>query len=219
MPIDLTDELLARSGELAQGVDMGGGNKTASDQTVRMQVNHPVGVLAVALAARQILDLGWIRKGQLELTLQGPPHALPVASRGFHHHVPHLVASQPGRQLRELARGRTVGATLASNAAGILNPNGRCENVLPKVQSCAARIDHMHTNTLRALARDPICRLPKTGKRARSSRCRLLRKMRIPSARVCSQALRFAAAPLIGAPRIPGHTWSRVHRHHCYSDL
>src|SRR5262249_49504072 len=141
-----------------------------------MEVNHPVGVPAVALAARQILDLGRIRKGQLKLTLQSPPHALPVTSRGFHHHVPHLVASQPGRQLRELARGRTVGATLASNAACILNPNGRRENVLPKVQSCAARIDHMHTNTLRALARDPICGLPKTGKRARGSRCRLLPK-------------------------------------------
>src|SRR5262249_50792081 len=186
MPSDLTYELLACSCELAQRVDVGRGNKTASDQTVRMEVNHPVGVPAVALATRQVLDLSRIRKSQLEFTLQGPPHTLPITPRGFHHHMPHLVASQPRSQLRELARGRTVGATLASNAPCILNTNGRYENVLPKVQSCAARIDHMHTNTLRALARDPICGLPKTGKRARSSRCRFLQRMRIPSAGVCS---------------------------------
>jgi hypothetical protein len=54
---DLAHELLPRTRELAQGVDVGRGNETASDQTVSVQVNQPVGVLPVALAARQILDL------------------------------------------------------------------------------------------------------------------------------------------------------------------
>jgi len=59
----------------------------------------------------------------------------------------------------------------------------------------------------------------KTGKRARGSQSRLSVSIADTLRQGTDRGPRFAAAPLAGALRVPGHTRSRATTHHCCADL
>ena len=62
VPGDLTDQLLARSREIAERLNGRGRHETAADQAVREEIRDPRRIVHVALAPRHIADVhrvGW----------------------------------------------------------------------------------------------------------------------------------------------------------------
>lgn len=90
--VDLAHELLAGARELTQGPDFRRGYEAAPDEPMGVKVDHPRGIVDVALVTGQVLDVSRIGQRQLEPALQYVPHGLPVASRCFHDHVGHPFA-------------------------------------------------------------------------------------------------------------------------------
>ncbi len=64
-----------------------GRNETAAHQILQRTLRYPLGILHVALAARQLLDEIGIDKLQMEMRLKHSPDGNPIDCRALHRHL------------------------------------------------------------------------------------------------------------------------------------
>jgi hypothetical protein len=75
---DLAHELLARPGEIPKLLDRRRRNEAAADQAMGQEIRDPHGVVHVALAARDVADVGGVSEHQGKAPLEHVPDRLPI---------------------------------------------------------------------------------------------------------------------------------------------
>jgi hypothetical protein len=109
VPGDLTHQLFACPGEIAEFLDRRRRHETAANQPVCQQIRDPRRIIHVALASRDIADVHRVGEDEREVGFQHMPHRLPVDAGGFHAHVG---TSKRGEPWVEVEQPRVVVGTV-----------------------------------------------------------------------------------------------------------
>ncbi len=141
---DLAHELLARPGEIPKLLDRRRRNEAAADQAMGQEIRDPRGVVHVALAARDVADVGGVSEHQGKAPLEHVPDRLPIHARRLHRDVRAAVLREPIAQLLQPLGRRLERLDVLSHALLRDQSGARDHRLLVYVQPCATRIQNLH---------------------------------------------------------------------------
>ena len=145
----VTDQLLARAGEVAPRLLRHRGHEARANEAMGQQIRQPGGVIHVGLAPRHRLDVPGIGQHEFEAVGKHGPDRLPVHAGGLHGDDSDARAGQPPGQALQLCGGGREGLDKAGRTAGLGDARARHDGVAMDVEPGTTWVENVPDRLLR----------------------------------------------------------------------